>query len=85
MPLLWICLALVILLIAVMLIRTFRFVPAEAGEKRDPLRMPENPLAAAEKLSAVVRHLQSGYLYHYALVMIVGVVLFMSYFVWLAN
>lgn len=36
-------------------------------------------------VSAVVRHLQSGYLYHYALVMIVGVVLFMSYFVWLAN
>ena len=36
-------------------------------------------------MSAVVRHLQSGYLYHYALVMIIGVLLFMSYFVWLAN
>jgi len=36
-------------------------------------------------ISAVVRRLQSGYLYHYALVMIVGVLLFMTYFVWLAK
>ena len=36
-------------------------------------------------VSAVVRHLQSGYLYHYALVMIVGVLAFMTYFVWLAK
>jgi NADH-quinone oxidoreductase subunit L len=34
--------------------------------------------------SAAVRTLQSGYLYHYALMMIVGVLLFMTYFVWLA-
>ncbi len=34
--------------------------------------------------SAAVRRMQSGYLYHYALMMIVGVLLFMTYFVWLA-
>jgi NADH-quinone oxidoreductase subunit L len=34
--------------------------------------------------SAAVRTLQSGYLYHYALMMIVGILLFMTYFVWLA-
>ena len=34
--------------------------------------------------SGAVRTLQSGYLYHYALMMIVGVLLFMTYFVWLA-
>jgi len=34
--------------------------------------------------SAAVRTMQSGYLYHYALMMIVGVLLFMTYFVWLA-
>jgi NADH-quinone oxidoreductase subunit L len=33
-------------------------------------------------LSAVVRHLQSGYLYHYALTMILGVFVLMTYFVW---
>jgi NADH-quinone oxidoreductase subunit L len=36
-------------------------------------------------VSSVVRGLQSGYLYHYALLMIVGVFLFMTYFVWLAK
>jgi NADH-quinone oxidoreductase subunit L len=36
-------------------------------------------------ISSVVRRVQSGYLYHYALVMIVGVLLFMTYFVWLAK
>ncbi|GLS12601.1 MULTISPECIES: NADH-quinone oxidoreductase subunit L [Hydrogenophaga] len=36
-------------------------------------------------MSAIVRHLQSGYLYHYALLMIVGVMLFMTWFVWLAK
>ncbi|MEZ5662196.1 MAG: NADH-quinone oxidoreductase subunit L [Burkholderiaceae bacterium] len=36
-------------------------------------------------VAAVVRRVQSGYLYHYALVMIVGVLLFMTYFVWLAK
>ena len=36
-------------------------------------------------LSAVVRRAQSGFLYHYALMMIVGVLLFMTYFVWLAK
>ena len=34
--------------------------------------------------SSAVRRMQSGYLYHYALMMIVGVLLFMTYFVWLA-
>ena len=34
-------------------------------------------------VSAAVRHVQSGYLYHYALMMIVGIFLFMTYFVWL--
>ncbi|QCB46197.1 NADH-quinone oxidoreductase subunit L [Hydrogenophaga sp. PAMC20947] len=34
--------------------------------------------------SGAVRRLQTGYLYHYALMMIVGVLLFMTYFVWLA-
>jgi NADH-quinone oxidoreductase subunit L len=36
-------------------------------------------------VSSVVRRAQTGYLYHYALVMIVGVLLFMTYFVWLAK
>ncbi|GAA6142042.1 NADH-quinone oxidoreductase subunit L [Hydrogenophaga sp. 5NK40-0174] len=36
-------------------------------------------------VSAAVRHAQSGYLYHYALVMILGVIGFVSYFVWLAK
>jgi len=35
------------------------------------------------RVSGVVRWLQSGYLYHYALVMIVGVFALMTYFVWL--
>jgi NADH-quinone oxidoreductase subunit L len=34
-------------------------------------------------VSGVVRWLQSGYLYHYALVMILGVFVLMTYFVWL--
>ena len=38
-----------------------------------------------DAVSSVVRRAQSGYLYHYALVMIVGVLLFMTYFVWLAK
>jgi NADH-quinone oxidoreductase subunit L len=36
-------------------------------------------------VAAVVRRAQTGYLYHYALVMLVGVMLFMTYFVWLAK
>ncbi len=36
-------------------------------------------------ISSLVRQAQTGYLYHYALVMIVGVLLFMTYFVWLAK
>ncbi len=36
-------------------------------------------------IAAVVRRAQTGYLYHYALVMLVGVMLFMTYFVWLAK
>ena len=36
-------------------------------------------------VSGWVRRAQTGYLYHYALMMIVGVLLFMTYFVWLAK
>ena len=36
-------------------------------------------------VSSVVRRAQTGYLYHYALMMILGVLLFMTYFVWLAK
>jgi NADH-quinone oxidoreductase subunit L len=36
-------------------------------------------------VSGVVRRAQTGDLYHYALMMIVGVLLFMTYFVWLAK
>jgi len=36
-------------------------------------------------VSGVVRWFQSGYLYHYALVMILGVLVLMTYFVWLAK
>jgi NADH-quinone oxidoreductase subunit L len=36
-------------------------------------------------VSSIVRQAQSGYLYHYALVMIVGVLMFMTYFVWIAR
>jgi NADH-quinone oxidoreductase subunit L len=35
------------------------------------------------KIAAVVRWFQSGYIYHYALVMILGIFLLMTYFVWL--
>jgi len=34
-------------------------------------------------VSALTRKLQTGYLYHYALVMILGIFLLMTYFVWL--
>ncbi len=34
------------------------------------------------RIAAAVRHLQSGYIYHYALVMIVGVFVLLTYFVW---
>jgi NADH-quinone oxidoreductase subunit L len=36
-------------------------------------------------ISSVVRRAQTGYLYHYALMMLVGVMLFMTWFVWLAK
>ena len=36
-------------------------------------------------LSSVVRWFQSGYLYHYALVMILGILSLMTYFVWMAK
>jgi len=35
------------------------------------------------KVSAWSRKLQTGYLYHYALVMILGIFVLMTYFVWL--
>ncbi|MEG0053462.1 MAG: NADH-quinone oxidoreductase subunit L [Comamonas sp.] len=35
------------------------------------------------KIASVVRWFQSGYIYHYALVMILGIFLLMTYFVWL--
>ena len=34
-------------------------------------------------MSGVARQLQSGYLYHYALLMILGVFMLMTWFVWL--
>ena len=34
-------------------------------------------------VSGMVRWAQTGYLYHYALVMIVGVFVFLTWFVWL--
>jgi len=34
-------------------------------------------------VSGIVRKAQSGYLYHYALVMILGIFVLMTYFVWL--
>ncbi len=36
-------------------------------------------------VSALVRRVQSGYIYHYAMAMIIGVFLLMTYFVWLAK
>ena len=36
-------------------------------------------------VAGLVRRVQTGYLYHYALMMLVGVLLFMTYFVWLAR
>jgi len=35
-------------------------------------------------LSGIVRHVQSGYLYHYAFSMIIGLLLLLSWFVWFA-
>ena len=35
--------------------------------------------------AGVVRRVQSGYIYHYALAMIVGVFILMTWFVWLAR
>ena len=35
------------------------------------------------RISGLVRQLQTGYLYHYALVMILGIFVLMTYFVWL--
>jgi NADH-quinone oxidoreductase subunit L len=34
-------------------------------------------------VSGLVRKIQSGYLYHYALAMILGIFVLMTYFVWL--
>jgi NADH-quinone oxidoreductase subunit L len=36
-----------------------------------------------DRVAGAVRRLQSGYLYHYALVMILGIFVLMTYFVWL--
>jgi NADH-quinone oxidoreductase subunit L len=36
-------------------------------------------------ISGVVRRVQTGFLYHYAFMMLVGVLLLMTYFVWLAK
>ncbi len=36
-------------------------------------------------VSAIVRQFQSGYIYHYAMAMILGVFVLMTYFVWLAK
>jgi NADH-quinone oxidoreductase subunit L len=34
--------------------------------------------------SAILRHVQSGYLYHYAFSMIIGLLLLLSWFIWIA-
>jgi len=36
-------------------------------------------------ISKGVKLMQTGYLYHYALVMLAGLFLFLTYFVWLAK
>ena len=36
-------------------------------------------------IAAVVRKLQTGYVYHYALLMIMGVLALMTWFVWLGK
>jgi NADH-quinone oxidoreductase subunit L len=35
-------------------------------------------------LSGIVRQVQSGYLYHYAFSMIIGLLLLLSWFIWFA-
>ncbi|MDT7928107.1 NADH-quinone oxidoreductase subunit L [Tepidimonas sp.] len=40
---------------------------------------------AVGAVAGLVRRVQTGYLYHYAFVMILGVLAFMTYFVWLAK
>jgi NADH-quinone oxidoreductase subunit L len=35
------------------------------------------------RLSSFVRKMQTGYLYHYALLMLLGIFVLMTYFVWL--
>ncbi len=34
------------------------------------------------RISAAIRWIQSGYIYHYAFAMLLGVFLLMTYFVW---
>ena len=36
-------------------------------------------------LASIVRHVQSGYLYHYAFSMIIGLLLLLSWFLWLGR
>ena len=45
--------------------------------------MPASGSNGSIAISAVVRRVQSGFLYHYALFMILGVFALMTYFVWL--
>jgi NADH-quinone oxidoreductase subunit L len=33
-------------------------------------------------ISSIVRRVQTGYIYHYALIMLLGVFVMLSYFVW---
>ena len=55
MPVLIASIGLLILLVCVVLIRTMRFRPAAAVTNPEPLQMPPNPEAIAEKMSAVIR------------------------------
>ena len=61
----------------------------EWGEKRDGLNYEIDGVVVNGSwklvgwVSGVARWLQSGYLYHYALVMILGIFVLMTYFVWL--
>jgi NADH-quinone oxidoreductase subunit L len=40
---------------------------------------------AVGKVAAVVRHLQSGYIYHYAFAMIIGVAIYLAWTTWFMN
>jgi heme/copper-type cytochrome/quinol oxidase subunit 2 len=55
------------------------------GRRPDRRRGGQRLLAPGGLERRRLRWLQSGYLYHYALAMILGIFVLMTYFVWLAN